>query len=206
MDGAARPARIEARSSRRMLTALDPFTNLIRLTAAGFAAAAGGADAILLQPFTDALGAPDARARRLSRNIQLILLDESHLGQVDDPTAGAWSIEALTDQLAREGWGVFQAIEAQSGIVAALSSGFIATNVGAVRMAREAAVADGALPVLGVTLHPDVGAASLELPSVEARAGALSDPRLPGADSACPSLRQVRVAEAAERGAEELVR
>ena len=142
-----------------MLTALDPFTNLIRLTAAGFAAAAGGADAMLLAPFTDALGAPDERARRLSRNIQLILLDESRLGQVDDPAAGSWAIETLTDELAREGWGVLQAIEAQGGIVAALESGFVATNVEAVRMAREAAVTDGALPVLGVTLHPDIGAA-----------------------------------------------
>jgi len=202
--GAPRPARIEARSSRRMLTALDPFTNLIRLTAAGFAAAAGGADAILLHPFTDALGPPDARARRLSRNIQLILLEESHLGQVDDPAAGSWAIESLTDELAREGWGVFQAIEAQGGIVAALSSGFIASNVDAVRMAREAAVADGALPVLGVTLHPDPGAAALELPEVEAPVCALPDPRLPGPDGACPPLQPVRTAATAEMVAEDL--
>lgn len=187
-----------------MLTALDPFTNLIRLTAAGFAAAAGGADAILLHPFADALGPPDTRARRLSRNIQLILLEESRLGQVDDPAAGSWAIETLTNDLAREGWGVFQAIEAQGGIAAALGSGFIATNVEAVRLAREAAVADGALPVLGVTLHPDPGAAPLELPRVKGAAGAPPDPRLPGPDSACPPLRPARTAETAEIVAEDL--
>jgi methylmalonyl-CoA mutase len=60
--GAAAPARIEARSSGRMLTAADPWTNLIRLTAAAFAGAAGGADAIVLGAFTDALGAPTAFA------------------------------------------------------------------------------------------------------------------------------------------------
>src|SRR5690606_21563719 len=39
------PAVIEARSSRRMLSARDPWPNLLRLTAAGFAGAVGGADA-----------------------------------------------------------------------------------------------------------------------------------------------------------------
>ena len=47
-----------------MLTAPDPWTNMIRLTAAGFAAAVGGADAIVLGAFTDALGLPTAFARR----------------------------------------------------------------------------------------------------------------------------------------------
>ena len=76
-----------------------------------FAAAAGGADTIVLPPYTDAIGPPDGRARRLSRNMQLILMQESHMGQVNDPAAGSWCMEQLTDEFAREGWGVFQAIK-----------------------------------------------------------------------------------------------
>jgi len=52
------PARIEVRSSHRMLTAQDPWTNMLRLTAAGVGAALGGADAIQLGCFTDAWGVP----------------------------------------------------------------------------------------------------------------------------------------------------
>ncbi|HKR90346.1 MAG TPA: methylmalonyl-CoA mutase family protein, partial [Phenylobacterium sp.] len=45
-------ARIEARTSRRMLARQDAWTNMIRLTAAGFGAAVGGADAVVLGNFT----------------------------------------------------------------------------------------------------------------------------------------------------------
>jgi methylmalonyl-CoA mutase N-terminal domain/subunit len=110
---AAHPtARVEARSSRRMLTAKDAWTNMIRLTAAGFGAAVGGADAVVLGNFTDALGLPTPFARRQSRNAQLVLMEEAHVGRVADPAAGSGYVEALTDQIAREAWARFQAIEA----------------------------------------------------------------------------------------------
>lgn len=54
--GVAAPAIIEARSSRRMLSARDPWPNLLRLTAAGFAGAVGGADVVVLDGFTRAAG------------------------------------------------------------------------------------------------------------------------------------------------------
>ena len=59
--GAETPAVIEARSSRRMLSARDPWPNLLRLTAAGFAGAVGGADVVGAGRLHPRLGA----ARRL---------------------------------------------------------------------------------------------------------------------------------------------
>jgi methylmalonyl-CoA mutase len=202
--GANTAARIEARSSGRMLTALDPWTNLLRVTAAGFAGAAGGADAIVLGSFTDALGAPDDRARRLARNIQLILQQECALGQVEDPAAGAWAFEALTDQLAREGWRAFQAIEADGGLAAALSSGRYAREIANAAAARQAAIADGEQNILGVTLYPDPSPRPIDVETGAGSGMAATDPRLPGPDSLCPALRPVRIAETAEMIAEEL--
>lgn len=121
--GVEATARIEARSSRRMLTKLDPWTNMLRLTSAGFGAAVGGADAIQLGCFTDAIGLPTAFARRQSRNTQLVLMEEASLGRVADPAAGAGFLETLTDQLARAGWAAFQGIESEGGVVEALASG-----------------------------------------------------------------------------------
>ncbi len=118
-----RPPRIEARSSRRMLTAKDAWTNMIRLTTAGFGAAVGGADAVVLGNFTDAIGRPTPFARRQSRNAQLVLMEEAHIGRVADPAAGSGYVEALTDEIAREAWTRFQAIEAAGGVVAALTLG-----------------------------------------------------------------------------------
>ncbi len=194
------PACIEVRSSRRMLSGFDSWTNLLRLTAAGFGAAAGGADAIVLDAFTDAIGPPGAQARRLARNLQLVLMEESHIGRVEDPAAGAWFIESMTRELARQGWRQFQAIEAQGGVVQALVSGAFATEVRAVHQARETAVAEGALPILGVTLFLDPEARPVEVDD-EGRIApgvGVNGPRLNGPDSRCPPLEPMRLAEAAE--------
>ena len=200
--GVSVSARIEARSSRRMLGAVDPWTNLLRLTAAGFGAAAGGADAIVLDGFSDALGPPAALARRLSRNIQLLLMEESHLGKVEDPGAGSGFVEALTRGLALEGWRRFQAIEAKGGVVQALIAGDISREVADVRNAREAAVADGVTAILGVTHFPDpdprpVDVDKTALPSPVRRS---KNP----ASSLCPPLEPMRLAEAAELVAADL--
>ena len=192
------PARIEARSSRRMLTAVDPWTNLLRLTVAGFAGAVGGADALVLGTYSDALGAPAELARRLARNTQLILAEESHLGRTADATAGAWAIESLTDQLARQGWGCFQAIEQQGGLVEALTSGTFAAEIAAVRSGREAAVGEGTSPILGVIRFPDPSPLPVDIDPGPA-AEQLPDARLPGPDSRCPPLTPIRVSAMAEQ-------
>ena len=183
-----------------MLTAIDPWTNLLRLTVAGFAGAVGGADALVLGAFSDALGAPAERARRLARNTQLILAEEAHLGRAADPMAGAWAIESLTDQLARQGWSCLQAIERQGGLAAALSSGFVAAEIEGVRAARETAIGEGGLPILGVTRFPDPEPLPVEVePAPEGSATPLPDIRLPGPDSRCPPLRPVRISALAEQ-------
>ncbi|MEO8926028.1 MAG: methylmalonyl-CoA mutase family protein [Caulobacteraceae bacterium] len=191
--GATAPARIEARSSHRMLTVAEPWTNLVRLTVAGFAAAAGGADTIVLDAFTDALGLPTSFARRLARKTQLILMEEAHVGAVGDPLAGAWAVEALTDQLARAAWGKFIAIEAAGGIVEALRSGLIAREVDDARAALRDAAASGTVKIVGVT---DFVATPTAPPDVEPRPNvsiATPDPRLPGPDTHCPALAPIRL-------------
>ena len=74
-----KPIRLHAETAWRMTTRRDPWVNMLRTTVAAFSAGIGGADAITVLPFTAALGLPDAFARRIARNTQLILLDESNL-------------------------------------------------------------------------------------------------------------------------------
>ncbi|WP_374576081.1 methylmalonyl-CoA mutase family protein [Phenylobacterium sp.] len=190
--GAPGPARIEARSSRRMLAAQDAWTNMLRLTSAGFGAAVGGADAIQLGAFTDAIGAPTAFARRQSRNTQLVLMEESHVGRVSDPAAGAGYVEALTDGLARAAWAAFQAIEAQGGLIAALASGHVAEGVAHAAQAR---VAAGQPKIVGVTAFPPTQAAPVEVETPARTPVEAPSPRLPGPDGACPPLTPIRLAE-----------
>ena len=185
------PARIEARSSRRMLAAKDPWPNLLRLTAAGFAGAVGGADAVVLDGFSRAAGRPDAFARRAARNTQLILMEEAHIGRVADPAAGSWYLDHRTRDLAEAGWAEFQRIEREGGIVASLRGGALQSRVAASRAAGKAVLADGGGQMVGVTKFVD---ADVRPVSVEA-----SVPESPatGGDR-CPPLPPLRWAEAFE--------
>ena len=155
-SGVSVPARIEARSSRRMLSAADPWTNLLRLTAAGFGAGAGGADAVVLDPFDVAVETPTPLALRQARNIQLVLMEEAHLGRVADPAGGSWFVETLTRELAQAAWTLFQEIEAGGGIVAGLDR--LAGEVAEARAGRDASLKDGQTQMIGVTMHRPAGA------------------------------------------------
>jgi methylmalonyl-CoA mutase len=202
--GAETPARIEARSSGRMLTRADRWTNLIRLTSAGFGAAVGGADAIVLGAFTDAVdasgvsGSADAFALRMARNTQLVLMEEAQLGRVADPAGGSWALEALTTDLARAAWEAFQAIEAAGGLAAALKGEIVADAVSRSREALEGRIADRTLRIIGVTdfIAKDE-AIPTEVASGPTAAAPPPDPRLPGPDDACPPLAPIRLEEMA---------
>ena len=200
------PARIEARSSARMLTKMDAWTNMLRLTAAGFGAAVGGADAIVLGTFTDALGAPTAFARRQARNTQIVLMDEANLGRVADPARGAWAIEQLTDQLARAGWAAFQAIEADGGVPAALASGSIASAAARSLEARRSAITAGEQKIIGVTVFANTQDTGVEVEAIDPAAFAVDapSPRLPGPDGRAARLAPVRLAEPFEAAAAKL--
>jgi methylmalonyl-CoA mutase len=148
------PAFIAAETAWRMMTQRDPYVNMLRVTIAAFAAGLGGASAVTVLPFTAALGLADSFARRVARNTQLILLDESNLAKVMDPAAGSGGIETLTDDLCRTAWLLFQGVEKVGGIAAALESGLIQKQVAETRTAREKAVATRRDPLTGTSEFP----------------------------------------------------
>ena len=152
------PARvfIAAETAWRMLTRRDPFVNILRATMATVSAGLGGADSITVLPHTAAIGLPDGTARRIARNTQLILLEESHLAKVADPAAGAGGFEALTAELCTAAWDLFREIEQAGGVVASLERGLIQAKVAAVRAARERAVATRRDALTGTSEFPDI--------------------------------------------------
>lgn len=146
--------RQHAVTSPVMMTRRDPWVNLLRTTVAGLSAGVGGADAVTVLPFDAELGLPDAFARRIARNTQSVLLEESHLSKVIDPAGGSWYVESLTDELARAAWAVFQEIEGAGGMAAALRSGLVRERLAATWARRSAALATRREPVTGVSEFP----------------------------------------------------
>ena len=155
------PAMVHAETAWRMMTRRDPWNNLLRATLGVFSAAVGGADAITVLPFTQALGAPDAFARRLARDTQLVLQDESHIHVVDDPTNGAGGFEALTEELCEAAWKMFQEIEAQGGLARALEAGTFQARVAETAGQRARNFARAKEKLTGINEFPHIDEAPL---------------------------------------------
>lgn len=148
---------ISAETAWRMTTKRDPNVNMLRMTMAVAGAGFGGANAISVLPHTTALGLPDGFARRVARNTQTILLEESNLFRVGDPAAGAGSIEALTTELCESAWKLFQEIEAAGGLARALDAGLLQQKVAETRAARERSIAMRKDAITGTSEFPNIG-------------------------------------------------
>ena len=171
-DPAAGAAVLHAVTSVPMMSQRDPWVNMLRTTLAAFAAGVGGADTVAVQPFDAAIpgglpGTATTFSRRIARNTQLLLLEESHLGRVLDPAAGSWFVENLTAQLAEQAWAHFQDLESRGGFAAA--GEYLVEQIAQVREQRADDIAHRRTSLTGVNEFPNLDEKPLE------RAGAGHD-------------------------------
>src|SRR5262249_53246329 len=185
-----KPIFLSAETAWRMMSTRDPYVNMLRTRIAVPAAGLGGANAVSALPFTIALGLPDAFARRVARNMQLVLLEESNLYRVTDPAAGAGGIEAMTTDLAKAAWTLFQEIEAGGGAATAIEQGFLQKKVASTRAERLKAIARRKDALTGVSDYPHLG----ELPVRVLDVPRVSVPPMPAAMT-FESLPSMRLAE-----------
>jgi methylmalonyl-CoA mutase len=160
-------ATVHAVTSMPMMAQRDPWVNMLRTTLAAFAAGVGGADTVLVHPLDAAItgGLPGAAAtftRRMARNTQLLLLEESHVGRVLDPAGGSWFVEELTRALADQAWEHFRAVEAKGGFVTA--SEWVAAQLAEVRDRRADDIAHRRTSVTGVNEYPNLSEPPLSQP------------------------------------------
>ena len=151
-----KPTVVAAETAWRMMTKRDPYVNMLRTTIAIAAAGLGGADDILALPHTAAIGLPDAFARRVARNAQLILLEESNLAKVADPAGGSGAVEDLTSKLCTAAWSLFQTYDKAGGAWAALEQGMVQRDVAGVREKRQAAVERRKDAITGTSDYPNL--------------------------------------------------
>ncbi len=146
---------IDAVSGARALTTLDSATNILRLSTQTAAAMAGGANGFNCTAY-DHLTGTSTKAQRLARNTHHILIEESGLLNVDDPTRGSGYIEAMTQQLCESAWSLFQKIESAGGMQKALTSGLIAEQISQSCQKRTTALSTGESTIVGVTAFADI--------------------------------------------------
>lgn len=156
---AAGAAAVHAETSLPMMTQRDPWVNMLRTTLAAFGAGVGGADTVLVLPFDVAIpggfpGMATSFSRRIARNTQLLLLEESHIGRVLDPAGGSWFVEDLTEQLAQQAWHHFQAIEHRGGFVDARD--YVAEQIAEIAGRRADDIAHRRTAITGVNEYPNL--------------------------------------------------
>jgi methylmalonyl-CoA mutase len=116
---------IYSKTSDYNKTCYDPWVNILRTSTEAFAAIVGSCDALNINPFDTIVKNSDDFSRRIARNQQNILLEESHLNAVVDPAGGSWYIETLTFELANKAWELFQSVEKDGGIIESLKDNSI---------------------------------------------------------------------------------
>lgn len=120
---------IHAVSSSLNKTVYDPYVNMLRTTTETMSAALGGVNSITVLPFDFASGKTSELGTRIARNQQLLLKGESHFDKVNDPTAGSYYVENLTNELIENTWNLFLETEDKGGYLKSFESGFITERI-----------------------------------------------------------------------------
>jgi methylmalonyl-CoA mutase len=149
----AQKLHLHVRTSLWNKTVNDPHTNLLRATVEAFAGLLGGCQSMQVGAFDEIVRTPDDFSLRIARNTQLVLQKECNLDCVIDPAGGSWLIESLTADLASRAWALFQEVERQGGMEAALRTGFPQKTVAATAGEKLKAVTRRKDSIIGVNQY-----------------------------------------------------
>lgn len=159
---------LHARSGLFNKTQFDPHVNMLRGTTEAFAAVVGGADSLHVAPYDAVLSqVPSDQGRRVARNTQIMLREESKLDHVVDLAGGSWAVETLTHQLCVAAWKLFQEVEAMGGMKAALEAGFPQGRIAEVAAARRKALVQRTDVVVGTNQYPNALEAMPDVKAVD---------------------------------------
>jgi methylmalonyl-CoA mutase len=104
---------VRAKTSGGKKNPEDPYRDLIRSTTEAMSAILGGCDFLTIIPFDKGGKEPNEFSSRISRNISLILKEESYFNQVADPCAGSYYIENLTNGIALKSYDIIKNIQSK---------------------------------------------------------------------------------------------
>ena len=157
---------IHCETSQRAYSRLDPWVNILRATVSSLAAAIAGAELICVAPCSATSDSDNTLTRRIARNTQIILQEESHIGHVSDAAGGSWYVEALTQQLTGQAWAMFQSVEKAGGLIKQINDGSVRAHLDARCRDYDALVETRDLPLVGVSEFPNLDEAPLPAPTV----------------------------------------
>lgn len=147
--------RVHAVTSKWNQTVYDPYVNMLRGTTEAMSAALAGVDSLEVTPFDASFQHPTDFSKRIARNVQLLLKEESYFDRVVDPAAGSYYIETLTASIAEEAWKLFKTVEEKGGYLEAFKAGFIQQILAETAQKRNMNIATRREILLGTNQYPN---------------------------------------------------
>ncbi|MDR4888854.1 methylmalonyl-CoA mutase family protein [Fredinandcohnia sp. QZ13] len=147
---------IHARTSAFTKTIYDPYVNMLRSTIEAFSAIVGGIDSLHVSAFDEPIKTPNTFSRRIARNTQSILREESFLNKVIDPAGGSWYVETLTNELAEKAWELLNEIESEGGMLEALKAGTVQERISLVLQERQKNVNNRKEKIVGTNMYANI--------------------------------------------------
>jgi len=142
--------RFHAQTSGCTHTTQEPYNNLIRIAYQSLACALGGAQSIHANSFEEGLCLPTELGMLLSIRTEQILQHETKVVNAVDPLGGSYYVEWLTSELEQQAWDYIQKVEDMGGIVAALESGWVHSELKKAVLEREKKIASGERVMVGL--------------------------------------------------------
>ena len=146
---------IHAETSRWNQTVYDPYVNMLRGTTEAMSATIAGVHSLEVMPFDASFENPTEFSKRIARNVELLLKNESHFDQVVDPAGGSYYVENLTQSIAAEAWKLFLEIEEKGGYTEAYKAGLIVERIKASAAAKDKNIATRRQTLLGANQFPN---------------------------------------------------
>ena len=138
---------------RYPLTSQKPINNIARGVIMGLSSLFGNAPLWpgRAAPFDEALGLGHSpEAEEIARDATRIIFHEAKAGDVVDPLAGSYFVEALTKQKEKEVWDYIEKIDALGGAVNAIEQGYVQKEIAESAYRWQRAVESGEEVVVGV--------------------------------------------------------
>ena len=146
---------IHAETSRWNQTVYDPYVNMLRGTTEAMSATIAGVHSLEVTPFDTSFENPTEFSKRIARNVELLLKNESHFDQVVDPAGGSYYVENLTQSIAAEAWKLSLEIEQKGGYTEAYKAGLIVERIKASAAAKDKNIATRRQTLLAANQYPN---------------------------------------------------
>ena len=142
--------RTHCQTSGWSLTEQDPYNNIVRTTIEAMAAVFGGTQSLHTNALDEAIALPSDFAARIARNTQLILQEETGIGQVVDPWGGSYMMEQLTHDMAAKARELITEIDELGGMAKAIESGLPKLRIEEAAAKKQARIDRGEDVIVGV--------------------------------------------------------